>query len=340
MLEFKEIELKDKEKIDSMICASGCHGADYSFTNLFIWRKEYNPRICFVDERLVVFMPDYNLYAYPKGGDEFRNALESIVQDAKERGIRPVVIRGLTEATMPEFLSQHQDDFEISDDRDNADYIYSIEKLRYLKGRKLSGKRNHIKHFEANGEWELRLVGAGEASAAALASRGREGAAAAAYTGAETAAAGALAGLSDSSGKPIGTATIDDCKAFLEEYNSLVESKDLEAERVALGELFDNYEALGCTSALLYQNGRPVAFTAGTMLGKTVYDVHFEKARPDVEAAYTMINREFANLIAQLIPEIEYFNREEDMGLPGLRRAKESYYPDMMIYKYIATEKI
>jgi hypothetical protein len=103
--------------------------------------------------------------------------------------------------------------------------------------------------------------------------------------------------------------------------------------------MFDNYEALGFYGGLLYQNGAPVAFTAGTRLDPATIDVHFEKALPGVEGAYTMINREFVRMISDEIPEIEYFNREEDMGLEGLRRSKMSYHPDVLLMKYTATEK-
>jgi hypothetical protein len=52
MIDWKEITLADKPQIDDKICASGCHGADYSFANLFIWRKTYTPQIAFCGSRL------------------------------------------------------------------------------------------------------------------------------------------------------------------------------------------------------------------------------------------------------------------------------------------------
>lgn len=312
MLDFHKITLKDKPIIDELICASGCHGADYSFANLYIWKDTYNPEICEVGNRIIVSTPGANVYSYPKGGGDQKESMEALIAHAKERGQR-LVIRGLTDRTLEEFLKDYSGRFEIIEDRDNADYIYSTDKLRYLAGRKLSSKRNHIKHFERNGEWELRSI--------------------------NCVCSGFNPSLTDSDGKPIKCATIEDARNFVDLFYDEKNDPSLADENVAIESMLNHFEELGFVGALLYQKGEPVALTAATRLGKTVMDVHFEKALPGVEAAYTMINREFVNMVAQLYPEIEFFNREEDMGLEGLRRAKESYRPDMLLMKYIAVEK-
>ena len=88
-----------------------------------------------------------------------------------------------------------------------------------------------------------------------------------------------------------------------------------------------------------YTRRAPVAFTAATQLDPLTMDVHFEKALPGVEGGYTMVNREFARAISERFPDVEYINREEDMGIEGLRKAKESYHPDILLMKYTAYEK-
>lgn len=69
----------------------------------------------------------------------------------------------------------------------------------------------------------------------------------------------------------------------------------------------------------------------GSRMNRDYYDVGFEKAFPDVNGAYAMINREFSRMIAEKYPEVRFLNREDDMGSEGLRRAKESYQPTVLL---------
>ncbi len=339
MMNFKEIELQDKSAVDAVICASGCFGADYSFANLYIWRHTYKPLVYFGESRLIVTTADRQYYSYPKGDGDVRPYIDMLIEEAKNRGER-LVIRGLTDRTLDEFKLEcpdYADGFDIVEDRDNADYVYMTDKLRFLAGRKLASKRNHIKHFIANGDWQIKSVGAS--------ANGVKDSVAGAKDSAEVAkdsVAGvkdSVAGVKDSDGKPIEIASIKEARAFVAEFYKEKEDPGLAEETVAINEMFDSFAELGFIGALLYQKGKPVAFTAGTKLGEAGMDVHFEKALPDVDGAYTMINREYVNMVAQMKPEVEFFNREEDMGIEGLRKAKLSYHPDILMMKYFAVEK-
>ena len=86
-------------------------------------------------------------------------------------------------------------------------------------------------------------------------------------------------------------------------------------------------------AVLRSQNGEIAAFTVGEIIGDTLY-VHIEKMNHTIPGAGETINRLFAAEMLHRHPQIRYINREEDMGDPGLRYAKESYRPVMLINKY------
>lgn len=96
----------------------------------------------------------------------------------------------------------------------------------------------------------------------------------------------------------------------------------------------ENRKVLGLNGALIRVNNRVIAFTLGEPLKEDTYVVHFEKAYADVQGAYAMINREF---VRRSLKGYRYINREEDMGIPGLRHAKTSYQPVRLVEKGIVT---
>ena len=97
---------------------------------------------------------------------------------------------------------------------------------------------------------------------------------------------------------------------------------------------FRDFEALGLEGGLLYQGSRLVAYTMGEPLTTDTYAVHFEKAFPDVNGAYPAINQEF---VLHNMEAYQYINREEDTGDEGLRKAKLSYHPVIILQEYEAT---
>lgn len=110
-------------------------------------------------------------------------------------------------------------------------------------------------------------------------------------------------------------------------------NEDMEDEFSVLEDAFANYDALGLRGGILRQHGDIVAFTMGDPLNSDTFLVHFEKAFPEVQGAYPMINQQF---VQQATEGFEYINREDDTGDLGLRKAKLSYYPEILLKKYVA----
>ena len=87
-------------------------------------------------------------------------------------------------------------------------------------------------------------------------------------------------------------------------------------ERRALVYALHHFEELGLTGGILHADGRIAAFTFGMPINQDTFGVHVEKADTRIEGAYAMINFEFANHIPE---QYTYINREEDLGIEGLR---------------------
>ncbi len=100
----------------------------------------------------------------------------------------------------------------------------------------------------------------------------------------------------------------------------------------AVNALFDNFSFKYFSGGMLVASGRIMGITIAQIYGDTVY-VHIEKAEKDTAGSYQTLNR--AYLLSVKAPEVRYVNREEDMGLPGLRRSKMAYCPAWLEYKYM-----
>ena len=112
--------------------------------------------------------------------------------------------------------------------------------------------------------------------------------------------------------------------------------KSVSYEHDAIVRAFAAYEWLGLEGGVLFANGQIVGFTMGEMCSSDTFDVHFEKAKIDLNGAYPMVCRELTRLLLQRHPGLVYMNREDDMGLEALRKSKQSYKPERMVEKYIA----
>jgi hypothetical protein len=118
--------------------------------------------------------------------------------------------------------------------------------------------------------------------------------------------------------------------------NGAAEKFALDAERRSMTFALQHLRELGITGGVLHAAGRPVAFTYGAPINAVTWDTCVEKADTEVEGAYAMINMLYAQ---HLDEQYLYINREEDLGLEGLRRAKLSYHPVALLDKMMCTLK-
>ena len=291
MLDFQPIGLCHKEIFTPILrCAAG-HGCEYSFVNLYLWGRQ---KFAIVDDQLVIFS-QYNrksVYLFPVGCGNKTKVLEAVIADAKERGI-PCRLVGLTQddCALLEYLYPGKLRYHF--DRDSFDYVYDINDLADLTGRKYQKKRNHLNRFrQANPDYTI---------------------------------------------EPITDENTEEVEALVNLWYDLRQREDphsdFHMEKAAIKKALKHRKELDMEGLLLRTEQGVVAMTLGSFLQPDMYDVHFEKALDIADGAYPAINNGFARYLREKHPELRYVNREDDMGIEGLRKAKLSYYPDHMVEK-------
>ena len=110
------------------------------------------------------------------------------------------------------------------------------------------------------------------------------------------------------------------------------QNEALRLELESVKEALENTELLGLQGGVLYINDEPAAMTLAAPISPDVLDVIYEKAvvAHEKNGVYAVINQQFA----KKGPQSLYYNREEDMGVEGLRKAKLSYKPDLILEKF------
>lgn len=136
--------------------------------------------------------------------------------------------------------------------------------------------------------------------------------------------------------EPLNDNNLEECRALCRRWVFSREDKwndDMAIELKVLDAAFKMKDELGLIGGVLRQKGQVIAFCLGEPINPEVFVVHFEKALPEYQGAYPMINQQF---VQHACANYRYINREDDAGDPGLRRAKLSYYPEILLKKYDA----
>jgi hypothetical protein len=202
----------------------------------------------------------------------------------------------MTDADRQELERWFPDVFEIRNSRDSFDYVYDINALADLRGRKLQKKRNHFNRFQTL--------------------------------------------YPDYRVEPLTACNLPRVQHMVNDWYVSRRKSDPEGdymlESLAMARAFRHFDGLKMEGLVLLQGDEVLAVTLGSRLSADTFDIHFEKAREEADGAYPTINCEFARYLREKYPQVRYLNREDDMGLEGLRKAKLSWCPDHMIEKYWA----
>jgi len=279
--EWREITLEDKPVFDAAFAARPPEISAYAFTNVFAWREAREFRLSELGGRLLVWreVDGRIVFLEPIGGDP-ASAIISMAEIV-ESSIEVTRVHAHVAAQLRE-----RPQLRAELDRDNSDYLYLASDLIDLPGRKFDAKRNFIRRFKSERDYEYVVMT---------------------------------------------QETADECREFAEiwcEERSCETVEGLRDERRAVHEMLVNFGALGLRGGAIRVDGAIVAFSLGEPLNPETLVVHVEKADSRIDGLYQLVNNEFCIHEAR---GFTYVNREQDLGVPGLRKAKESYHPATMV---------
>lgn len=296
MLSFAPPKLSDRKAVLAITGESGFPGADVNFANLFLYQQKYKISICIQDGILFRrFGGTPFSYAFPISSGDPETALGKIEQDAAQNGLEPSFCI-LAEEQRKIIERLRPNRYCFELDRASSDYLYSRDSLAELNGREFHRKRNAIFRFRAQYP-DCRLL-------------------------------------------PLTYDTISDALSVTKSWfaarkeGTLLPAALAEEQRL-IETALEFFDQLGLTGGVLYADDKPAAMSIASQTCPGVYDIHFEKAVPDKQQAYSVICSETARFLA----DAQWINREEDMGIEGLRTAKLAWFPQRIILRYNAIPK-
>ena len=300
-MEFYVPAMKDITRIKEALRKNEKKCCEMSPANVVLWAKQYQTEIAFFEENIIFRskQKDGN-YSYAC------NLINALQPKSLFDYIVKLVKTDSGEFRMHCVMKEEMDmieewypnQYQMQVNRNDSDYIYAREKMAALSGKKLHGKRNHIHRFEEQNP--------------------------------------------DWKYETISEKNEEDCAKMAMHWcmdNCMADQNTIEYDKIDESKLvvyaIRHREEFGMIGGALRVNGQIIAITLGEKLTKDTFVVHFEKAFAKIQGAYPMINREF---VRHELSDYTYINREEDMGIEGLRKAKMSYRPEILLDKGIVTK--
>ena len=299
--DFKKISAEDVEILPRYFAMRSNKTCDSVFLDSFLWKDYYHVEYCICDGgRAVEWKMRINgepFAALPLcKAEDLRHYFFDTKQYFNEVLGQKLKIYLADEAAV-ELLKLDPSEFDVIEQPDAADYLYDVEALRTLAGKKYHKKKNHVNAFmkEYEGRYEYRTLCCSDRS---------------------------------------------DMWRFLDRWRSMKGTQvegTLDPEVEGIHSILNQCSMLGVRMGGVYVDGQMEAFSMGSYnAAEDMAIIHIEKANPDIRGMYPFINQQF---LSHEFPRVKLVNREDDVGLPGLRKAKQSYNPIGFAKKYKIRER-
>jgi hypothetical protein len=282
--DFNSIYINDKKLIQSYSDKFQPLSCEYSFANIYCWQEPYNNSWSIYKGRLVIYDGVNQCSFLPLGDEMTPEELVLFSLDMKKNGMGTDI--GVVPSQYIEKYPEIEQFYTITDERDSAEYIYSVDALCDLKGTRLHKKKNLISQFHRKyPNYSVKL----------MSNRYKK----------------KVRFLADE--------IFNGHERFLH---------GIENEHIALMKAIDDFEDIGLEGMVLILEDDLVAFSIFSPLNHDTYDIHFEKSCHKFKGAAQVINQETAKYLRG---KCQFLNREQDLGIQGLRQAKMSYEPENLL---------
>jgi len=294
--QFEKLSLNHKEVLQAI--ANNYPSSDFNFAGLFTWDVGENVMICSLNGNLIIRSADYvthDIFYSFIGESKVDETIETLI-DYAEKNIQNATLRLIPESVAKNISqAKHQ----VTEDRDNHDYIYLVSDLAQLKGGKYEKKRNILHGFARKYPHNLKEE---------------------------------ELDLNDEKVR-------EDIEQVIKRWQVSRQKTDddVKDELIAVGKALEHHKTLNIRAFGIYHRKVLIAFNLFEILPGKIAIGHFHKADVGYAGVYEHLTHNLAKHLATL--EVETMNYEQDLGEEGLRRSKESFHPARYIKKYTVTRK-
>ena len=297
---FKEINIDSYKELRPFFDLANYEACEYCFTTLYMWRDVYNTNY-YINDDFAIIVGEYEgdrFSVLPLASKENMPKAIKFMVEYFKKEDKRIYLRAVTKEVVEHLSEEYPGKFNYIEERDYFDYVYDGESLRTLAGRKNQKKRNHLNYFLKEYEGRYKY-------------------------------------------KTLNKEDFDECidmlKSWMKDKESQSADDGIDDEFIGIKKIFDNYDILSKDVKVggVYIDGKLEAFSIGEKLTDNMVVVHIEKANAEIRGLYPYINQQF---LVNEFSDVEFVNREEDLGIEGLRKAKLSYHPCRFVEKYTVVE--
>jgi hypothetical protein len=265
---------------------------DYNVTNIISWGQMYRNHLLIWQDNLIIYNPKYQYVLFPLGDNFTETELIDLMHRFREVFSQAELI--LIPETYIQAHPKLEEHFNFTEDRSWADYVYDVDKLVKLSGKRLAKKKNLVSQF--------------------------------------------IRSYPDYKVLPI---TADKSGVLLEFTHKWRRERSAEGiylmtEIKAIENTLNMWDELPVEGIIICLHNRIAAYSVFSQQTGNMVSEHFEKFDPDKKGSAQLINWETARYLQG---RYQYINREQDLGLEGLRQAKLSYEPEYLVKFYFGTLK-